>query len=67
MKTTIDIPDEVLQEALKHTGAKTKREAILTAVSDYNRRRRMAALVRHLGTCEDLMTPAELERLRSTA
>ena len=66
MKTTVDIPDEVLEEALAHTGAKTKREAIVTAVKDYNQRRRMAALARHLGTCGDLMTPAELERLRST-
>ena len=66
MKTTIDIPEEVLKEALEHTGAKTKREAIVTAVKDYNQRRKVAALVRHLGTCEDLMTAAELERLRST-
>ncbi|HJP33287.1 MAG: type II toxin-antitoxin system VapB family antitoxin [Candidatus Latescibacteria bacterium] len=66
MKTTINIPDDVLQEALEHTGARTKREAIVTAVKDYNHRQKMASLVRHLGTCEDLMTPAELERLRST-
>jgi len=66
MKTTIDIPDSVLEEALAHTGARTKREAIVTAVEDFNQRKRTAALVRHLGTCADLMTPAELERLRSS-
>ena len=66
MKTTIDIPDDLLREAMELTGAKTKREAIVTAVRDYNNRRKMADLVRHLGTCDDLMTPSELERLRST-
>jgi Arc/MetJ family transcription regulator len=66
MKTTIDIPDRVLKEALLHTGAKTKREAIVTAVEDFNRRRRTAALARHLGTCDNLMSPEELERLRAS-
>ena len=67
MKTTIDIPEELLQEAMEFTGAKTKREAIVTAVRDYNDRRKMADLVKHLGTCDDLMTPAELDQLRSKA
>lgn len=65
MKTTIDIPEKVLKEAMELTGAKTKREAIVTAVRDYNDRRKMARLARHLGSCEELMTPAELEQLRS--
>ncbi len=49
---------------MEFTGAKTKREAIVTAVKDYNDRRKMASLVKHLGTCEDLMTPTELDQLR---
>lgn len=65
MKTTINIPENLLREAMEFTGAKTKREAIVTAVRDYNDRRKMASLVKHLGTCEDLMTPAELDQLRS--
>jgi len=65
MKTTIDIPEEVLREAMEFTGASTKREAIVTAVRDYNNRRKVARLARHLGSCTELMTPAELEKLRS--
>jgi Arc/MetJ family transcription regulator len=65
MKTTIDIPEDVLKDAMGYTGARTKREAIVTAVSEYNRRRRMAALARHLGTCADLMSSEELEKLRA--
>jgi hypothetical protein len=44
MKTSLDIPDRELKDALRFTKAKTKREAIVTAVMDYNRRERMAAL-----------------------
>ena len=48
-----------------HTGAKTKKDAVVTAVADFNRRRRMAVLVRHLATCSDLMTPGQLADLRA--
>lgn len=64
MKTTVDIPEEELRDVMKFTGAKTKREAIVHAVSDFNRRQRMACLVRYLGTCRDLMTVEELKVLR---
>ncbi len=65
MKTTIDIPEEELQEAIKHTGASTKREAVVTAVSDFNRRRRLARLVERFGSFEGFLTHDELKRLRS--
>jgi len=50
MKITIDIPKEELKDAMRLTGAKTKRAAVLEALTDFNRRRRMAALVRHSGS-----------------
>lgn len=61
MKTTVDIPDGELRELVRFTRAKTKREAIVTAISDFNRRRRMAALVKHSGTFRSLLTNEELE------
>jgi hypothetical protein len=64
MKTTVDIPDKELQDAIRFTKAKTKRQAIVTAVADFNRRQRMAELVKHFGTCRDLMTIEELRKLR---
>ena len=64
MKTTIDIPETELREAMKFTNARTKREAVVTALVDYNRRMRMAALARYAGTCTDLMSPEELQALR---
>jgi len=64
MKTTIDIPDQELQEAMRYLGAKTKREAVVAALSDFNRRNRMAALASTLGTFKEFITPAELRRQR---
>jgi len=64
MKTTIDIPEDALTETMRFARARTKREAILTAVNDYNRRNRMAALTRYLGTCKRLITPEELAQRR---
>jgi Arc/MetJ family transcription regulator len=66
MKTTIDIPEDVLQDAMRFTRARTKREAVLTALKDFNRRKRIAALAKHFGTSETFMTHAELIRLRQT-
>lgn len=64
MKTTIDIPDEDLKEAIKYTGAKTKRDAVVYALKDFNRRRRLAKLAKMLGTFKDFMTQEELKTMR---
>jgi hypothetical protein len=64
MKTTVDIPDKELEDAMRFTRARTKREAIVTAITEFNRRRRMAELVKKAGTCTDLMTVDELRQLR---
>ena len=64
MKTTVDIPNSELEDAIRFTRARTKREAIVTAIVDFNRRRRMAELARRAGSCAELMTADELQRLR---
>lgn len=64
MKITVDIPESDLADAMRFTRAKTKREAIVAAIQDFNRRRRMAELVKHAGTCEDMMTVEELQKQR---
>lgn len=64
MKTTIDIPDEDLKEVIKYTGAKTKRDAVVYALKDFNRRRRLAKLAKMLGTFKDFMTQEELKTMR---
>ena len=53
MTTTIDIPEDELKEAMRFTKAKTKREAVVRVLTEFNRRRRMAELVRYSGTFSD--------------
>ena len=64
MKTTVDIPKNELEDAIRFTQAKTKREAIVGAIADFNRRMRMAELVQYAGTCPNLITPQELQAAR---
>ncbi|MDI1319984.1 MAG: type II toxin-antitoxin system VapB family antitoxin [bacterium] len=66
MKTTIDLPEGELAEALRHTGAKTKTEAVSLAVADYNRRQRLGRLAGRMGTFKDMMTRADLRKMRET-
>jgi len=53
MKTTVDIPEDELRDAMRFTKAKTKREAVVRVLEDFNRRRRMAELVKYAGTFSD--------------
>ena len=64
MKTTVDIPEQELKEAMRHTGAKTKREAVVIAIAELNRRRRLRKLVESFGTLDDFMSQEDLRRMR---
>ena len=65
MKTTIDIPEKALKEAIKHTGAKTKRDAVVTAVEEFNRRRRLEEMAQRLhGSMPNFMTQEDLKTMR---
>jgi putative antitoxin of VapBC-like toxin-antitoxin system len=66
MKTTVDIPDEELEEVVRHTRARTKRDAIVTAISDFNRRKRLEKLADQFGTFDNVMSLEELLRLRES-
>lgn len=66
MKTTVDIPDDMLIELIEHTEARTKREAILTAIEEYNRKKKIAALADVVGTFDQFMTTDELSQSRDS-
>jgi Arc/MetJ family transcription regulator len=66
MKTTIDIPDKELRDAMKFTKAKTKRDAVVQALEDFNRRKRMAELVKYTGTFKSIMSNDEIEGMEIT-
>lgn len=61
MKTTIDIPDKVLADAMRFTGAKTKREAVVKALEEFNRMQKVEALLAAAGSCPDFPTNDEIE------
>ena len=61
MEISVDIPEKELQDVLRLTHAKTKREAIVTAIADFNRRQRMAGLIRHSGTFTAMLSHEEIE------
>jgi Arc/MetJ family transcription regulator len=63
MKTTVNIPDKVLRDAMRHTKAKTKREAIVKALEEMNRRHSQAELLKYTGKFESLMTNEEIEAM----
>ena len=65
MKTTVDLPEDALAEAMKHTKARTKTEAVSRAVAEFNRRERLAKLAGKLGTFRGIMTPEELRKMRA--
>jgi Arc/MetJ family transcription regulator len=66
MKTTIDIPDGTMEEAMKFTGAKTKREAVVTVLERFNRLQRLEKLnARVRGQFRDFMRQADLKAMRA--
>ena len=64
MKTTVDIPEKELIAAMKFSRAKTKREAIVMAITEFNTRHRMAELIKYSGSSKSLVTVDELKKSR---
>lgn len=64
MKTTLDIPEKLLADAMKAAGVATKRDAVLRALEEFNRRDRLRKLAGRLGSSDTFMSPEELSELR---
>ena len=65
MRTLIDIQGELMEDLLKETKAKTKKEAVTTAIKTYlnlKRREKLASLV---GNYDFGYTAQDLERMRA--
>lgn len=52
MRTTIDIPEDLLREVQEDCGAATKREAVVIALKEYIRQRAVRRLIAAAGTIE---------------
>jgi len=45
MKTTLNIPDELVKKTMKLSRSKTKTEAIVTALEEYIRRKKLDEII----------------------
>jgi hypothetical protein len=52
MKMTIDIPESVLADVMQFTGAATIQEAVVKAVDEFNRLKKVNELVASFGTLD---------------
>jgi Arc/MetJ family transcription regulator len=64
-KTTVVIDDKLLDEAMRVSGAKTKKQAITTGLKELIRRKNLEALRQELGTFDLALSLDELEKLRN--
>lgn len=65
MKTTLDIPVGTLEEVIARTGATTKRDAVVIALTEWVRQKRLNELAAELGTFDDVISLEELLRQRA--
>lgn len=64
VRVSLDLPDVEVQDLLRFTGAASIQDAIVAAVVEFNRRRRIAALAGHAGQGELMATPESLQASR---
>ena len=65
MRTLVDIQEELMRDLLRETGAKTKKEAIVTAIKTYLNLKRRERLISLIGNYDFGYTTEELEKMRA--
>ena len=66
MRTTIDIDDELLKEVMEKSGAKSKKNAIVTAMKDYLRLKRREELKNLIGRYDEFnLDLKDLRKMRN--
>jgi len=65
MKTLIDIEGELMEDLLKETKARTKKEAIITAIETYLNLKRREKLASLIGNYDYGCSLQELEKMRA--
>jgi Arc/MetJ family transcription regulator len=65
MRTTVDLPADLVAKALELSPARTKREVLTVALDEYVKRLLREELRRKRGTGFLAMTPEDLQRIRA--
>lgn len=64
MKTSLDIPKDLLEDAMCVSGAKTKRAVVLTALEELKQRGKLRKLAQRLGDSDSFMSAEVLDKMR---
>ena len=64
-KTTVIIDDKLLDEAMRVSGARTKKQAITSGLKELIRGKNLEALRQELGTFDLAISVEDLEKLRN--
>ena len=65
MRTTLDLPEDLVTEAMKATHIRTKTKVIITALEELIRKSKIAELKQFKGTVQDLDIDIDVLRGRS--
>jgi Arc/MetJ family transcription regulator len=65
MRTTLDLPEDLLNEAMRVTNIKTKTKVIITALEDLINKKKIAELKQFKGRVKDLEIDLGVLRGRS--
>ena len=65
MRTTLDLPEDLVTEAMKATHIRTKTKVIITALEELIRKSKIAELKQFKGTVDDLDIDLNVLRGRS--
>ena len=64
VRTTLDIPEDLMSDVRRLSEAKTKREAVVAAMEEYVRQREQQEFLDLLGTFRYHLTQEDLRKLR---
>jgi Arc/MetJ family transcription regulator len=65
MRTTVEVNDKLLEEAMRASGSGTKKDAINSALKEYVRAKRREQLRKLIGGWDDFgLTLGDLEKMR---
>ena len=64
MRTTLDLPDELVEEARRLSGLRTKRATVIAALKHYVGERHRADLIARLGKTPLTITQEDLREMR---
>lgn len=65
MRSTLDLPDGLIEEAKRLTGLRTKRAVVVRALDELVRRERLQRFRERLGSFDFDLTQEDLEKMRA--